>query len=78
MKTAAEVSVWVVAAMEELRQHFGSIRVPQGGDKVYKDECMFSFDTPVSQIFISRCNWCDRYGEGAAFRSLLWRRVVSW
>ena len=24
------------------------LSVPQGGDKVYKDECVYSFDTPVS------------------------------
>lgn len=41
--------------MEELRQHFGRIRVPQGGDKVYKDECMFSFDTPESETGLYVC-----------------------
>ena len=25
-----------------------SVRVPLGGDKVYKDECIYCFDTPVS------------------------------
>lgn len=30
-----------------LKPHFQSIRIPQSGDKVFKDECAFSFDTPV-------------------------------
>ena len=34
--------------MSVFQQHFSRIRVPQGGDKVYKDECAFSFDNPVS------------------------------
>ena len=32
--------------MEALQQ--GEVKVPLGGDKVYKDQCVFSFDTPVS------------------------------
>jgi len=27
-------------------------RVPKDSDKVYKDECLFSFDSPVSIIII--------------------------
>lgn len=34
--------------MEELRQHLKQIRVPNQNDKVYKDECVFSFDNPES------------------------------
>ena len=30
------------------RKDWSSIRVPMRGDKVYKDECVYSFDTPVS------------------------------
>ena len=30
-----------------LQPHLRSIRVPCAGDKVFKDECVFSFDTPV-------------------------------
>ena len=33
--------------MDKLRQNFSKIRVPSQTDKVFKDECMFSFDTPV-------------------------------
>ncbi|XP_035728148.1 ubiquitin carboxyl-terminal hydrolase 5-like [Vespa mandarinia] len=32
--------------MEELMQHLSKIKVPQKGDKIYKDECVYSFDTP--------------------------------
>lgn len=28
-----------------IRPHFGSVKTPSTYDKVYKDECMFSFDT---------------------------------
>ncbi|CAN0361776.1 unnamed protein product [Discosporangium mesarthrocarpum] len=27
-----------------IRPHFSAVRVPSTHDKVYKDECMFSFD----------------------------------
>ena len=34
--------------MEILQQkNLSSVRTPLGGDKVYKDECVYSFDTPV-------------------------------
>lgn len=37
------------AATEEvlslIRPHFGKVKIPTTYDKVYKDECMFSFDT---------------------------------
>ncbi|XP_064119478.1 ubiquitin carboxyl-terminal hydrolase 5-like [Macrobrachium nipponense] len=41
--------------MEKLKQHFGKIRVPRAGDKVYKDECMFCFDTPESETGLYIC-----------------------
>ena len=28
-----------------IRPHFSSVKIPSTHDKVYKDECMFSFDT---------------------------------
>ncbi|XP_051174757.1 ubiquitin carboxyl-terminal hydrolase 5 [Leptopilina boulardi] len=34
--------------MEELSKHLKKIKVPEGSDKVYKDECVYSFDTPES------------------------------
>ncbi|XP_018018009.1 ubiquitin carboxyl-terminal hydrolase 5 isoform X2 [Hyalella azteca] len=34
--------------MEKLRQHFSRIKIPQPSDAVYKDECMYSFDSPDS------------------------------
>lgn len=33
---------------ELLKPHFQCIRIPQTGDKVFKDECAFCFDTPES------------------------------
>lgn len=34
--------------MEVLSGHLKNIRVPCGQDNVYKDECVYSYDTPVS------------------------------
>ncbi|XP_014607776.1 PREDICTED: ubiquitin carboxyl-terminal hydrolase 5 isoform X2 [Polistes canadensis] len=34
--------------MEELMQHLGKIKIPKQTDKIYKDECVYSFDTPDS------------------------------
>ena len=32
---------------EKLKPHLSKIRSPFGGEKVYKDECCYCFDTPV-------------------------------
>lgn len=37
--------------MEVLSAHLKNIRVPCGTDNVYKDECVYSYDTPVSGFF---------------------------
>lgn len=29
--------------------HLNKIKIPGPNDKVYKDECLFSFDNPVSE-----------------------------
>ena len=39
--------------MEHLKSP--TIRVPQGGDKVFKDECVHCFDSPVSTSEVSSC-----------------------
>ncbi|KAF2345945.1 Zinc finger UBP-type, partial [Trinorchestia longiramus] len=41
--------------MEKLRQHFNRIRIPQSGDVIYKDECMYSFDSPDSSTGLYVC-----------------------
>ncbi|KAF7994276.1 hypothetical protein HCN44_003366 [Aphidius gifuensis] len=33
--------------MEELNQHLNSVKIPKGDVKIYKDECVFPFDTPA-------------------------------
>lgn len=33
---------------ELLQPHLSKIRIPGPSDRIYKDECVFSFDTPVS------------------------------
>lgn len=37
--------------IEALKPHLSSIRTPVAGDKVFKDQCAFSFDSPVSLHF---------------------------
>ena len=37
--------------MEELTQHLDKIRIPGPNDKVHKDECVLSFDTPVNTSY---------------------------
>ncbi|XP_043283327.1 ubiquitin carboxyl-terminal hydrolase 5 [Venturia canescens] len=41
--------------MEELSKHLNSIKIVQRTDKVYKDECVYSFDTPETEtgLYIS-------------------------
>ena len=58
------------------KKNLTSVRTPLGGDKVYKDECIYSFDTPVSEdsseidyiIFIPHCT-CQE-SEGGLYVSL--------
>ncbi|KAB0792518.1 hypothetical protein PPYR_14477 [Photinus pyralis] len=35
--------------MDLLAHHLNEIKIPAQGDKIYKDECMFSFDNPESE-----------------------------
>jgi Variant UBP zinc finger len=34
----------------ELQANLRRVKVPTQGQKIYKDECIYSFDTPVSHI----------------------------
>ena len=47
-----------------LTSHAGRVRIPDQRDKVYKDECFFSFDSPVSQF-------CTHY-IGSSVSILCW------
>ncbi|XP_013417871.1 ubiquitin carboxyl-terminal hydrolase 5 [Lingula anatina] len=38
-----------------MMQHLSKIRIPSGGEKVYKDECVFSFDNPESETGLYVC-----------------------
>ena len=38
-------------AIAELTKRLPKIRSPAGGEKVYKDECAYSFDNPVCLFF---------------------------
>jgi len=37
------------SVVEEIRKHLAQVNVPNPGSSVYKEECMFSFDTPESE-----------------------------
>ncbi|XP_012275287.1 ubiquitin carboxyl-terminal hydrolase 5 [Orussus abietinus] len=60
--------------MEILRQHLDKVEVPKAGDKVYKDECIFSFDTPESPLglFISLKTFL---GVGAEYLELYYNKT---
>ncbi|XP_066585269.1 ubiquitin carboxyl-terminal hydrolase 5 [Prorops nasuta] len=49
--------------MEAIEQVLHKIRVPQRGDKIYKDECVYSFDTPDSATGLY-CNLTSFLGFG--------------
>ena len=39
-----------MSAVDLLTPHLNSIKIPTNAQKIYKDECVFSFDTPVSSF----------------------------
>jgi hypothetical protein len=39
-----------MTAIELLTPHLNSIKIPGNSQKIYKDECVLSFDTPVSAV----------------------------
>jgi len=45
--------------MEKVRSLMAGVKVPQHYDKVYKDECVFTFDTPFSEggLCVSLASW---------------------
>lgn len=52
-----------------LQKDLGSVRTPRGGDRVHKDECIYSFDTPESEggLYVSLSSFL---GLGRAFVEL--------
>eukprot|EP00197_Chlamydomonas_leiostraca_P007360 CAMPEP_0202873002 /NCGR_PEP_ID=MMETSP1391-20130828/22444_1 /ASSEMBLY_ACC=CAM_ASM_000867 /TAXON_ID=1034604 /ORGANISM="Chlamydomonas leiostraca, Strain SAG 11-49" /LENGTH=99 /DNA_ID=CAMNT_0049554155 /DNA_START=51 /DNA_END=347 /DNA_ORIENTATION=+ len=52
------------ATLALVRAHMRNVKVPSHGDKVYKDECMFSYDTPESPggLYINLTTF-QAYGE---------------
>ena len=39
-----------MTGIELLTLHLNNIKIPTSSQKIYKDECVFSFDTPVSSF----------------------------
>lgn len=48
--TKRNISDRDMTTIELLTLHLNSIKIPTGSQKIYKDECVFSFDTPVSSF----------------------------
>lgn len=60
--------------MEVLTPHLSKLKVPRATDKVYKDECMFSFDNPETQtgLYVSLTSFL---GFGRDFVELYHRKT---
>ncbi|CAM9999636.1 unnamed protein product [Pylaiella littoralis] len=70
-----------------VRPNFSKVKTPSTYDKVYKDECMFSFDTPFSPggLYVSLSNWqgfgreflglAVERGAGCLYVHQAWKRV---
>ncbi len=51
----------VVKKMEVLvTRNLHSLRVAQGGDKVYKDECIYCYDTPVRKLVFFKSEFFNK------------------
>ncbi len=72
-----------------VRKQMSTVRVPAHYDRVYKDECQFSFDTPLSSkgLYISMSSWqafgdeyvaidCKRSGQQLYLHEL-WHKVCT-
>ncbi|XP_067144900.1 ubiquitin carboxyl-terminal hydrolase 5 [Centruroides vittatus] len=44
-----------MATVENLLSHVSKVRIPTNGDRIYKDECVYSFDTPESDTGLYVC-----------------------
>lgn len=44
------------ANIDAVVAHANSVKIPGPGDKIFKDECVYSFDTPVSEVILSLIN----------------------
>lgn len=47
--------------MDIIRSNLGSINVPSESTKIYKDECVFSYDTPVRILFCFTWSYFSSY-----------------
>lgn len=54
----------ISALLPVIRSQFGGLRLPTARDKVYKDECLFSFDSPFSStgLYVNLSTWAG-FGE---------------
>lgn len=52
------------ALIDSVRAHMRTVKAPSHYDKVYKDECMFSYATPEAPdgLFINMQTWQVRCG----------------
>lgn len=60
--------------MELLKRQLDEVKIPGPNDKIYKDECMFSFDTPETDtgLYVSLASF---YGFGCYYVELYQRKT---
>ena len=75
--------------LQKIREGIGKIRMPTSFDKVYKDECVMSFDTPYSEggLFVNLNSWLgfgkDHVGRdvertgSSVYLHQKWRQVLK-
>ncbi|KAL8584111.1 hypothetical protein ACOMHN_011726 [Nucella lapillus] len=76
-------------AIEELRKRLSQIKAPVGDERVYKDECAFSFDNPESETGLYVCMktflglgrrflepYFEKTGNGVFLHIRRWRKEV--
>lgn len=56
---------------ETLKPYLSAVRVPKTGDKVFKDECLLSFDTPVNMLRLLQAGNLVLNNVGVNLRILL-------
>ena len=75
--------------LDLVRRQMSTVRAPAHYDRVYKDECQYSFDTPLSAngLYINLSTWqgyghdyvgidCKRRGQQLYLHEI-WHKVLS-
>lgn len=57
------VAAFLAGTMERMASLAGSVRIPEAGSRIYKDECVLSFDTPVRGMAAALLARTQRIGK---------------